>query len=59
LGNLDADTNGWFAPVRATSARGVHVMTFETAVPDYRCLNNVLAIGEGFIDVQRASLMMR
>ena len=39
--------------------RGVHVMTFQTAVSDYLWLNHVLAIGEGTIDVERARLAMR
>ena len=37
----------------------VHVMTFQTAAPTYRWLNDVLAIGEGTIDVEHARLAMR
>jgi hypothetical protein len=39
--------------------RGVHVMRFETAVPDHRWLNDVIAIGEGVVDVQHSRLSMR
>ncbi|MGD9960716.1 DUF3237 family protein [Nocardioides sp.] len=38
---------------------GVHVMTFETAAPTYLWLNDVVAIGEGTIDVDHARLAMR
>jgi hypothetical protein len=39
--------------------QGVHVMTFQTAAPDYRWLNDVLAVGEGTIDVEHGRLAMR
>ena len=39
--------------------QGVHVMTFETAAPAYLWVNDVLAIGEGTIDVEHARLAMR
>jgi Protein of unknown function (DUF3237) len=38
---------------------GVHVMTFQTTAPAYLWLNEVLAIGEGAIDVEHARLAMR
>ena len=34
-------------------------MTFQTAAPTYLWLNDVLAIGEGTIDVEHARLAMR
>jgi hypothetical protein len=39
--------------------RGLHVMTFQTAAPAHLWLNDVLAIGEGSIDVAHAQLAMR
>ena len=39
--------------------QGVHVMTFQTSAPAYLWLNDVLAIGEGTIDVEHARLAMR
>lgn len=39
--------------------QGVHVMTFQTAAPAYLWLNEVLAVGEGAIDVEHARLAMR
>ena len=39
--------------------QGVHVMTFQTAAPTRLWLNDVLAIGEGTVDVERARLGMR
>lgn len=39
--------------------RGVHVMRFETAVLDHIWLNDVIAIGEGVIDVEHSRLSMR
>jgi hypothetical protein len=39
--------------------RGVHVLTFQTALPAYSWLNRVLAVGEGTIDVEHARLAMR
>jgi hypothetical protein len=39
--------------------RGVHFMTFETADPDHLWLNDVIAVGEGAIDVERGQLSMR
>ena len=38
---------------------GVHVMTFQTANPAYLWLNDLLAVGEGTIDVEHARLAMR
>ena len=38
---------------------GVHVMTFQTAAPAYLWLNDVLAVGEGTVDVEHARLAMR
>lgn len=42
-----------------TDGRGVHFMTFETADADHRWLNDVVAVGEGAIDVERGQLSMR
>jgi hypothetical protein len=39
--------------------QGIHVMTFQTAAPTYLWLNDVIAVGEGTIDVERARLAMR
>jgi hypothetical protein len=39
--------------------RGVHVLTFQTALPAYLWLNNLIAVGEGTIDVEHARLAMR
>ena len=39
--------------------QGVHVVTFQTAAPAYLWLNEVLAVGEGTIDVERSRLAMR
>lgn len=39
--------------------RGVHVMTFETADADHLWLNDVIALGEGVVDVEHAQLSMR
>ena len=39
--------------------RGVHFMTFETADPDHLWLNDVIAVGEGVIDVEAGQLSMR
>ena len=38
---------------------GAHVMTFQTGAPSHLWLNDVLAVGEGTIDVQHARLRMR
>ena len=38
---------------------GVHVMTFQTVTPSHLWLNDVLAVGEGTIDVEHARLTMR
>lgn len=38
---------------------GIHVMTFMTADEPHLWLNEVVAVGEGSIDVQRAYLSMR
>ncbi len=42
-----------------TDGLGLHVLTFQTALPDYLWLNDVMAVGEGTIDVEHASLHMR
>ena len=42
-----------------TDGRGLHVMTFQTAAPSHRWLNDVLAIGEGTIDLEHSRLAMR
>jgi hypothetical protein len=39
--------------------QGVHVMTFQTAAPSYLWINDVVAVGEGTIDVEHARLAMR
>jgi hypothetical protein len=39
--------------------RGVHVMTFETRAASHSWLNEVIAIGEGSVDVERLVLDMR
>ena len=39
--------------------QGVHVLTFQTSAEAFLWLNNVLAIGEGTIDVEHARLAMR
>ena len=39
--------------------QGIHVMTFQTEAPSHLWLNDVLAIGEGTIDVEHARLAMR
>lgn len=38
---------------------GIHVMTFRTAHTPYLWLNDVLALGEGSIDVEHQALLMR
>lgn len=42
-----------------TDGRGIHVMTFRTDDAEYGWLNDVLAVGEGTVDVERAVLAMR
>ncbi len=42
-----------------TNGRGVHVMTFETDHEPHLWLNDVIAVGEGSIDVDRGQLAMR
>ncbi len=42
-----------------SDGQGLHVMTFQTAVPSHAWLNNALAIGEGTVDVEHARLRMR
>jgi len=39
--------------------RGLHVLMFQTAAPAHLWLNTVLAVGEGDIDVAKATLAMR
>ena len=56
------DTEVLFALTGLSSlddGRGVHVMTFQTTAPSYLWLNDVVAIGEGTIDVEHAHLAMR
>jgi hypothetical protein len=38
---------------------GVHVMLFETAASTHLWLNDVVAVGEGVVDVERSWLSMR
>ena len=42
-----------------TDGSGIHVLTFSTDHEPHRWLNEVIAIGEGSIDVQHAALAMR
>ena len=42
-----------------TDGSGIHVMTFQTAAPSHLWLNDVVAVGEGTIDVEHARLAMR
>ncbi len=42
-----------------SDGRGVHVLTFETEDADHLWLNEVIAIGEGTIDLEHAVLVMR
>jgi len=42
-----------------TDGRGIHVLTFQTSAPSHRWLNNLLAVGEGTIDVEHSRLAMR
>ena len=42
-----------------TDGVGVHVLTFQTAASSYTWLNDVIALGEGSIDVEHARLAMR
>jgi hypothetical protein len=42
-----------------TDGRGVHVLAFQTEAPSHLWLNDVLAVGEGAIDVERRRLQMR
>ncbi|HET9632584.1 MAG TPA: hypothetical protein VFP73_09310 [Terrabacter sp.] len=42
-----------------TDGRGIHVLTFQTDAPSHLWLNDVLALGEGAIDVERRQLAMR
>jgi len=39
--------------------RGLHVLTFQTQAPSLLWLNDVLAVGEGAIDVEHRRLQMR
>jgi hypothetical protein len=38
---------------------GIHVMTFKTANVPFQWLNDVIALGEGSIDVEQQALLMR
>lgn len=38
---------------------GIHVMTFQSAAPSHEWLNDVIAVGEGTVDVEHARLAMR
>jgi hypothetical protein len=42
-----------------TDGVGLHVLTFQTAAPSYGWLNDVVALGEGTIDVEHGRLAMR
>lgn len=42
-----------------TDGRGLHVLTFQTDAPAHRWLGDVLAVGEGAVDVTNARLSMR
>ncbi len=42
-----------------TDGRGVHVLTFQTDAPSHRWLDDVIAVGEGSIDVEHGRLVMR
>jgi hypothetical protein len=42
-----------------TDGLGVHVMTFQTAEASHLWLNDVIAVGEGTIDVEHSRLAMR
>ena len=42
-----------------TDGRGIHVLTFQTDAPSHLWLNDVIAVGEGSIDVDRQQLAMR
>jgi hypothetical protein len=42
-----------------TDGRGLHVLTFQTEAPSHLWLNDVIAIGEGSIDVEHSQLAMR
>ena len=42
-----------------TDGLGVHVITFQTAVASHLWLNDVIAVGEGTIDVEHSRLTMR
>lgn len=42
-----------------TDGRGVHVLTFQTDAPSHLWLGDVIAVGEGSIDVERHELAMR
>jgi hypothetical protein len=42
-----------------TNGSGIHMMTFQTEDAAYGWLNDVIAIGEGSIDPDRAVLAMR
>src|SRR4051794_33622044 len=58
-------TNGGFVIFELTGlsalsdGAGVHVLRFQTEDPEHLWLNDVLAVGEGSIDVERAVLAMR
>ena len=42
-----------------SDGRGVHVLTFQTDAASHRWLNDVIAIGEGSIDMEQHRLAMR
>ncbi|HET7397735.1 MAG TPA: hypothetical protein VFJ94_04345 [Intrasporangium sp.] len=42
-----------------TEGHGIHVMTFQTEVEPHSWLNDVIAVGEGTVDVERRMLEMR
>jgi hypothetical protein len=42
-----------------TNGNGIHVMTFQTESADLGCLNEVISVDEGSIDLERGLLAMR
>lgn len=59
---LDAGVEILFALTGLSSlddGQGLHVMTFQTAERAYEWVNDVLAVGEGTVDVEHARLAMR
>lgn len=42
-----------------TDGSGIHVMWFQTEDADHAWLNDVIAVGEGTVDIERGALAMR